>query len=77
MGNDFVMVQLTPQGEEQAAGNTLRVTGRTSVVFTPGEPTRVAKYEWDLMLKDFSTSRGEPLFELAPAPEAQPQKEGA
>ncbi len=66
-GNDYCMVQLTAAGETMAGGKPMRVSGRTSVVFTPGEPTRVAKYEWDLMLKEYSTPNGASLFELAPA----------
>lgn len=65
-GNDYCMVQLTDAGEAMAAGKPMRVSGRTSVVFTPGEPTRVAKYEWDLMLRSYSTPNGASLFELAP-----------
>jgi len=67
-GSDYIFVQLTEFGASLAAGHPLRVSGRTSVVFTPGTPTRVAGYEWDLMLKDYETAHGNPLFEVVPAP---------
>jgi hypothetical protein len=66
-GSDFVFVQLTSQGQALAAGKPLRVSGRTSIQFTPGQPVRVALYEWNLMLKNFETTAGVPLFELVTA----------
>jgi len=46
MNNDFVHVQLTQAGLDQAQGHPVQINGRTAVVLLPGQTTRVAKYEW-------------------------------
>ncbi|QHN04426.1 hypothetical protein FTO74_14415 [Granulicella sp. WH15] len=67
-GNDFVQVQLTAAGMGMADGIPLRVSnGRRTLVFTPGQETRVERhYEWNGFLKHYANPEGELLFELAP-----------
>lgn len=76
-GNDFVDVRLTTAGEALAGGTELRITARTSIVFKPGESVHVARYEWDLMLRNYHGANDVQLFELVPVatPEDADKKE--
>jgi hypothetical protein len=63
VGPDFCLVQLTPDGVAFAKGSPLRISnGRTSLVFTAGTPTKIANYEWDMLLRDHTTFDGKTLF---------------
>lgn len=69
MGNeDFVLVQLTSDGEKYAAGGVIRLAGsRHHFQFEAGKPQRVTrKYDWDVVLSREVGPDGEPLFELSP-----------
>jgi hypothetical protein len=71
MRPDFCKVRLTEAGEAFAQGMPLRFSnGRTQFTFTPGAAQEVARYEWDLILKNHTTVDGKSLFEVVvdPAP---------
>ena len=71
VGPDFCLVQLTALGAKLAGQGTLRYAdGTRRFVFTPGQPLKVAKYEWDLCLSCHTSSHGQPLFELYTPPAA-------
>ena len=71
VGPDFCLVQLTAAGVTAAGEGTVRYSnGRTSYVFLPGKPVKVARYEWDLALGGHGMPNGDVLFELVPAPAA-------
>jgi len=67
-GDDFVMVQLSKDGIQEAKGAPLRISnGRRSFLFMPGAALRVERsYEWNAILKLHVTPDGRSLFELAP-----------
>jgi hypothetical protein len=71
IGPDFHLVELTPGGIAFAKGEPLRIAnGRISVLFSAsGEPVKVARYEWDMLLRDHSTVCGRKLFQVVPEPE--------
>jgi hypothetical protein len=74
IGPDFMLVELTPDGVAFAKDTPLRISnGRTSVVFLPGVPVKVAKFEWDMLLRDHSTFNGKTLFAIVPASELVPE----
>jgi len=68
-GNDFVNVQLTPAGVALAGGHPLTVqNGRAHYSFAPGSPVRVLTSELKTWLSQQHTSKGDPIFEIVPAP---------
>jgi hypothetical protein len=68
VGPDFHLVKLTPHGEALAAGNPVHVTnGRISLKAVPGEQHKVARYEWDMLLRDHVTPAGKPMFAVVAA----------
>jgi hypothetical protein len=66
VGPDFHLVQLTEEGIALANGNALRISnGRISILFpADGEPVKVARYEWDMLLRDHAHIDGTTLFEI-------------
>jgi hypothetical protein len=69
VGPDFCLVELTAAGVTAAGDHSLRYSnGRQQFVFQPGEPVKVARYEWDLALSGHTTANGQPLFEIYVAP---------
>jgi hypothetical protein len=79
VGPDFCLVELTADGVAFAKGAPLRISnGRLSLVFTAAEPTKVANYEWNLLLRDHTTADGKVLFQkVAPEAPAAPAKSEA
>jgi len=76
MNNDFVHVQLTQAGLDQAQGHPVQINGRTAVVLLPGQTTRVAKYEWDYMLQHSAHPlTGDKLVEIVPGTHPEFEKE--
>jgi len=72
IGPDFVMAQLTPDGLAFAKGAPLTISnGRSSLTFTPGKPLKVARYEWNMLLRDHCVPTGKSCFEIAPELVAQ------
>jgi hypothetical protein len=71
-GEDFVMVQLSPDGIAAAKGGPITMSnGRRSFAFKAGEPQRVERsYEWNGVLSRQFAPDGKSLFELAPPPAA-------
>lgn len=74
IGPDFRMVELTADGAAFANGAPLRISnGRTSILFVPGSPVKVARYEWEMLLKNHTTPSGKTLFAISiPAPAVAP-----
>jgi hypothetical protein len=69
VGPDFCLVQLTAAGVAAAGQHSLRFSnGRQDYVFQPGQPRKIARYEWDLALSQAATAKGQLLFELVPNP---------
>ena len=67
IGPDFMLVELTADGAAFAKGTPLSISnGRTAVTFMPGVPVKVAKFEWDMLLRDHSTFNGKTLFQIVP-----------
>lgn len=72
IGPDFHLVQLTDGGKALAAGAPLRISnGRISVLFLPDEfmpgeyeAVKVARYEWDMLLRDHAHVDGSKLCEI-------------
>jgi hypothetical protein len=73
IGPDFVLVRLTAAGVAMAKQTPMRISnGRISVLFPASNaPVKVARYEWDLLLKNHAPL-GEQLVEVtaAVAPDA-------
>lgn len=67
-GNDFVMVQLSKDGEAFAKDGPLSISnGRRSFTFKAGVPQRVERsYEWLAVLSRHVSPAGKRLFELVP-----------
>jgi hypothetical protein len=64
IGPDFCLVELTADGIAFAKEAPLRISnGRISLVFAPGTQTKVANYEWDMLLRDHTTFDGKVLFQ--------------
>jgi hypothetical protein len=72
--SDFVMVELTPRGQEIAGQHSLTISnGRRSFTFTPGVPLRVERsYEWNVFLRTHVDGGGSALFQLAPPSTSTP-----
>lgn len=67
IGPDFLLVQFTAAGLAFAKGGAMRISnGRISVLFMPSAPTKIARFEWDMLLKDHTTADGSVLFEIVP-----------
>lgn len=68
-GEDFVMVQLSPDGVAVCGKGPLKsANGRRSFSFMPGVPLRVERsYEWLAVLSRVVAPDGKKMFELAPA----------
>ena len=78
MGPDFCLVQLTAAGIKLAHGAPLRISnGRTVVTFITGRTVKVARYEWDMLLRNHHTHDGKSLFELVPETPAAATEENA
>jgi hypothetical protein len=71
-GEDFVMVQLSPDGIAAAKGGPIGISnGRRSFTFKAGEAQRVERsYEWHGVLSRQFAPDGKSLFEMAPAASA-------
>lgn len=69
VGPDFVLVELTAEGRALAAGYPLRISnGRVSVLFpADGEPVKIARYEWDMLLRDHAHHDGSTLAAIVQA----------
>jgi len=77
VGPDFHLVQLTAEGKAHAAGTPLRISnGRISIVFPgDGTPVKVARYEWDMLLRDHAHVDGSRLFAIVTEEPQAPEPE--
>lgn len=69
VGPDFCLVQLTAAGVTAAGAGKLRYAcalgvGCIDYTFTPGQPLKVAKYEWQMAISGHRAANGAMLFEI-------------
>lgn len=75
VGPDFHLVELTPEGKALAKGTPLRISnGRISIEFpASGDPVKVARYEWDMLLRDHAHIDGTKLCAILTVPDEEPE----
>lgn len=77
VGPDFHLVELTEDGRALAGGTPLRISnGRISVLFpADGEPVKIARFEWDMLLRDHAHADGRKLFAVVVPDDEQDESE--